>query len=191
MLKINFLLVLLQKFDRVDGLVLLSRYSLRSISYSKIRVCVTSFTCAVHIAVAGSPPKESRRERERSADRDSYDDSLALPPPKISNFDPDDDMRKSPPERVPFHRGDRDEDMRLGSHRHKRDMGRETLPPPLFGSSSSGGAMSLFDLNVAPSAELQQKLDAGLYDELTAPLSESDDDRSGRYDSPLKRSVTF
>ena len=144
------------------------------------------------VFTTGSPPKESRRERDRSVDRDSYDESLALPPPKISTFDPDDDVRRSPPDRVQFRSGrDRDEDLRRGggSSHSNQDMGREMLPPPLFGSSS-GGAMSLFDLTVTPSADLQQKLDAGLYDELTAPLSESDDDRTGRYDSPPKRLVS-
>lgn len=91
-----------------------------------------------------------------------------------------------------FNHGERDEDMRRPNHRHNRDRDADSLPPPLFGgppSGGGGGAMSLFSINVTPSADLQQKLDAGLYEELTAPLSESDDDhhRRDRYDSPPKR----
>lgn len=35
---------------------------------------------------------------------------------------------------------------------------------------------SIFDLNLKPTAELQERLDAGLYDEITAPISDGDED---------------
>lgn len=46
---------------------------------------------------------------------------------------------------------------------------------------------SIFDLQLKPTADLQEKLDAGLYDEITAPLSDDDVDES--FNSPSKRSV--
>lgn len=43
---------------------------------------------------------------------------------------------------------------------------------------------SIFDLHLKPTADMREKLDAGLYEEITAPISDGDED--DQYGSPVK-----
>lgn len=44
---------------------------------------------------------------------------------------------------------------------------------------------SIFDLSLKPTADLREKLDAGLYEEITAPISDGEED--DQYGSPIKK----
>lgn len=43
---------------------------------------------------------------------------------------------------------------------------------------------SIFDLHLKPTAALKERLEAGLYDEITAPISDGEED--DQYPSPVK-----